>query len=308
MLDPMKRPIFALIAGALVLSACASNNVEATVNGTEIMTSDVEGFVYELGDFDRTPQQFAAYLGQTIQWEAVEQRVRDELEYGPTQDEIDLEVKRVVLNAGLLDIPSFLVQQNVSESTLNRVAKHLAIQRYLHDLLGEDIETPTDEDVQQELDTNAAGWIDEVCASHILVLTSAQADEVKARLDAGEDFRDLAVEVSLDPGTAERAGSLGCADPAGFPLEFAEATRTAPIGEVVGPVQTDLGSHLILVESRTTTPFEDVRLALEEREVLLAVSEWLNDTVKAADVTVDASRGTWVTDPTPLVQPPPELG
>jgi foldase protein PrsA len=308
MLGGMRRIGLALIAGALLFAACGGDHVEATVNGTEIMTSDVEGFVYELSDIDRTPQQFAVYLGQAIQWEAVEQRVHDELQFEPTQDEIDLEVKRVVLNAGLLDIPSFLVQQNISEATLQRVAKHLVIQRHLHDILAPDIPTPTDEEVQQELDDNPARWVDQVCASHILLLTSDDADAAKARLDAGEDFRDLAIELSTDPGSADAGGSLGCVDPSGFVAEFADAVKTAPIGEVVGPIQTQYGYHLILVESRTTRPFEDVRTAIKEANTLVAVSEWLNDTVKAADVTVSEARGTWVTDPTPMVQPPAQLG
>lgn len=306
MLDAVKRLAIPLITGALLLSACASNRVEATVNGTEIMTSDIEGILYEPAGLDA--QAFAAYLGQAIQWEAITQAARDELGYEPSQDEIDSQVKQAVLAAGFLDIPNYLVQTNISEEALQLFATELAIENHLRGVLGEDIETPTDDEVQEELDTNPAAWVDEVCASHILVLTSAEADEVKARLDAGEDFHDLAIELSIDTATAAQGGSLGCVDPSGYVAEFADAARTAPIGEVVGPVQTQYGSHLILVDSRAATPFEDVRTALEERKTLLAVSEWLNEAVKAADVTVDESRGTWVTDPTPLVQPPAELG
>lgn len=302
----MRRLTILLILGALVLSACASSRVEATVNGTEIMTGDVEGLLYEPVDLDA--QLFAVYLGQAIQWEAIKQAARDEFGYEPTQDEIDSQVKQAVLSAGFLDIPNYLAQTNISEDALQDFATELAIEEYVRDALGDDVEAPTDEEVQEELDTNPAAWVAEVCASHILVLTTAQADEVKERLDAGEDFGELAIELSIDTGTAGQGGSLGCADPAGYVAEFAEVTRTAPIGEVVGPVQTQYGAHLIVVESRTATPFEDVRAGLQERNLLLAVNEWLNDAVKAATVTIDESRGTWVTDPTPLVQPPPELG
>ena len=37
-----------------------------------------------------------------------------------------------------------------------------------------------------------------VCARHILVATPEEAEAVKARLDAGEDFAEVANEVSLD--------------------------------------------------------------------------------------------------------------
>ena len=305
----MKRLVFAIAAGAVLLAACGGgDSVAATVNGEEIMSSEIEGFVHEPTDFDKTPQQFAAYLGQTIQWLAVEQRVIGELGFEPAQDDIDTEVRRVVINAGFLDLPTFLVQQNIAESTLERVAKHLVIQRHLHDMLGPDIEPPTDDEVQQELDENAERWVSEVCASHILVTTVGEAEAALERLDAGEEFADLAAELSQDTSNAADGGSLGCADPDGYVPEFAQATTTAPIGEVTGPVQTQFGAHLILVESRETTPFEEVRDALTDLRTVEAVSEWLADTVKAAAVTVDESRGTWITEPEPLVQPPAELG
>lgn len=308
MLDDMKRIGLTVAAAALLLAACAGNSVEATVNGVDIMTSDVEGFVYEPSEFTDTPQQFAAFLGQAIEWEAVEQRVSDELGFEPSDEDIEAEVRQVVISAGFLDIPNFLIQQNVSEETLNRAARHLVIQQHLRDMLEPDIEDPTDEEVQEALDANPENWISEVCASHILTLTSADADAVLERLEAGEEFADLAIELSIDTVSAGQGGSLGCADPAGYPFEFAQATRTAEIGEAVGPVQGQSGFHVIQVQSREPTPFEDVRTALKALEVVAAVSEWLEETVKAATVTVAEERGTWVTDPSPFVQPPAQLG
>ena len=175
-------------------------------------------------------------------------------------------------------------------------------------MLGPDVEPPTDEEVQQELDENPGLWVSEVCASHILVTTVSEAEAVLERLDAGEEFADLAAEMSLDTSNAADGGALGCADPDDYVPEFAQATSTAPIGEVTGPVQTQFGAHLVLVESREATTFDEVRDALTDLRTVEAVSQWLADTVKAAAVTVDESRGTWITEPEPLVQPPSELG
>ncbi|MCB1247184.1 MAG: hypothetical protein KDB69_07960, partial [Acidimicrobiia bacterium] len=61
-----------------------------------------------------------------------------------------------------------------------------------------------------------------VCASHILVATEAEAQDVIARIDAGEDFGDVADEVSLD--TASAGGVLPCPTPiSSLITEFAEA-------------------------------------------------------------------------------------
>ena len=305
----MKRLALVLAIGALLLGACSSggDEVAATVNGTEITVGDVEGLLFEVSDFDREPEAFATYLGVTIQWEAIDQRVNGELGFVPSEAAIDAKVREVVINAGFLDIPTYLQQQNLSEPALRRLASQLVIEEHLHEMLTPEAEQPSDEEVQQELDDNPTPWVTEVCASHILLLTVEEADEALARLGAGEDFAKLATELSIDTASAQDGGSLGCADPGGYVNEFAVAASAGPIGEVVGPVETQFGAHLILVESRDLAPFEDVRAALADRVVFELVSEWLSETVKAAEVTVDESHGTWVTDPVPLVQPPAQL-
>jgi foldase protein PrsA len=304
----MTRAAILMVTGALLLAACGGDSVAATVNDTEITTADVEGLLYEVSDFDRTSQQFAIYLGVTIQWEAIDQRVAEEFGFEPSEEEIDAEVRRLVIDAGFLDIPSYLVQQNISEAALRRIASQIVIEQHLHELFGPDVEAPDDEEVQQEIDESPERWVDEVCASHILVATVEEAEAALVRLDAGESFSDLAAELSIDTSNAEAGGSLGCADPIGYVPEFATATATEPIGEVAGPVETQFGAHLILIESRELTPFEEVRDALKELRTVDAVSDWLTAAVKMAAITVDESRGTWVTEPEPFVQPPPELG
>ncbi len=303
----MTRAGTIIAVGALVLAACGGDSIAATVNDTEITTADVEGLLIEISDFDRTPQQFVTFLGLTIQWEAIDQRVTDELGFEPSEEEIDAEIRRLVIDAGFLDIPSFLAQQNISEAALHRLASQIAIEQHLHELLGPDVEAPGDQEVQQELDESPERWVEEVCASHILVATLEEAEAALVRLDAGEDFGDLASELSIDTSNAESGGSLGCADPIGYVPEFALVTATEPIGEVAGPVETQFGAHLILIESRQSTPFEEIRDALKELRTVDAVSDWLTEAVKMAAVTVDESRGTWVIEPEPHVQPPPEL-
>ncbi len=49
----------------------------------------------------------------------------------------------------------------------------------------------------------------QIKARHILVEDQKTANEVKAKLDKGEDFAKLAKEYSTDTGTAEKGGELG---------------------------------------------------------------------------------------------------
>ena len=311
----MKRTVMAMATGALLLAACGGGStVEATVNDQEITTDDVKGVVFEFTDADEAPEQFATYLSLLIQFAAIDQRTESELDFEPTDEEIDTQVRTLAISAGFTDLETILVQQNIAESTLRRIAKGILIEEHLHQSFVADVEPATLEEAEQALADAPNDWVSEVCASHILVAGFDEAAVAMSRLQAGEDFAALAAELSLDTSNAADGGSLGCADPAGYVPEFAEASITAPLGEVSGPVTTEFGTHLILVESREPGTAEEVQLALTtERQTaadeaaFLEVLDWLNDAVVVAVVVVDESRGTWVTDPTPQLLPPPVL-
>ena len=88
-----------------------------------------------------------------------------------------------------------------------------------------------------------------LCSNHILVETEEQAQAVIARLDDGEDFADLAMELSLDTGSGPLGGRLGCVGEGTFVAGFEAAAYPADDGEVVGPVQSAFGFHVIEVLS-----------------------------------------------------------
>ena len=78
------------------------------------------------------------------------------------------------------------------------------------------------------------------------------------RFEAGEAFADLAIELSTGP-SGPSGGDLGCAVEGQFVPEFEEAAYAGVAGDVVGPVETTFGWHLIEIEASarppsTTTP------------------------------------------------------
>ncbi|NDJ62043.1 MAG: hypothetical protein GYB67_13010 [Chloroflexi bacterium] len=106
-----------------------------------------------------------------------------------------------------------------------------------------------------------------VNARHILIETTETADDVLAALEAGEPFASLARSVSTDTQSAEIGGELGWGSPDGFVDEFAEAVRTAEIGDIVGPIQTEFGQHVIQVRAREDREMTDTEFeAAQERE------------------------------------------
>lgn len=75
------------------------------------------------------------------------------------------------------------------------------------------------------------------------------AEEILTRTKGGEDFVDLARQFSQDP-SADKGGDLGYFRPGDMVKEFEDAAAGAKINEVVGPVKTRFGIHLIKVVDR----------------------------------------------------------
>lgn len=110
-----------------------------------------------------------------------------------------------------------------------------------------------DAEAQTEtLENMYATEIVEISARHILVEDEATALEVKAKLDAGEDFAELAKQVSKDPGSASNGGDLGYFSKGVMVEEFDKVAFSQAIGVVSDPVQSSLGYHIIKVEDQLT--------------------------------------------------------
>jgi peptidyl-prolyl cis-trans isomerase C len=135
------------------------------------------------------------------------------------------------------------------------------------------------------------------------VTTEDEANAALARIEGGEAFADVAADVGTD-GTAPNGGDLGC-NPLGlYVAEFANAAFESPIGDVSGPHQTQFGYHLILVESREEPSLEEVKTEISDARIGELVAAWILEQVSAAEVEVDPQYGTWVLEPTPMVQAP----
>ena len=86
----------------------------------------------------------------------------------------------------------------------------------------------------------------EVRASHILVPTEKQAQELKKKIADGEKFHKVAKRFSTCPSKVQ-GGDLGFFAKGMMADQFETAAFAAPKGKVVGPVKTEFGWHLIVV-------------------------------------------------------------
>ena len=118
---------------------------------------------------------------------------------------------------------------------------------------------------QYELERSTFEGSAEKRASHILFETGPslsvnQAREAAsaaiARLDAGESFEALALELSSDQVSAEEGGDIGFSDGSAFPIEIEEALEGIEVGETVGPVETEFGVHVVKLTEDNSAVFQ----------------------------------------------------
>jgi len=136
-------------------------------------------------------------------------------------------------------------------------------------------------EVKAAYDANARqyGTPEERQASHILIAVKPDAKEeekaaAKKKAEAllaqakanPAKFADLAKANSQDPGSASQGGDLGSFGRGSMVKPFEDAVFGAKVGDIIGPVQTDFGYHIIKVTGITPShqqSFDDVKGQIE---------------------------------------------
>jgi len=139
-------------------------------------------------------------------------------------------------------------------------------------------------------------------ASHILISVTDNTDDsqwkkAKEKVDSvlskvkanPKNFSALAKEFSNDPGSAENGGDLGMFEKGFMVKEFEDAAFGAKVGEIVGPVKTEYGYHIIRVDEvkgGQTANFDSIKEDLEKEirkaradEAYLKASQTFTDLV-----------------------------
>lgn len=199
-----------------------------------------------------------------------------------------------------------LIRMNASEALVkSQIERGLTIQDFIRQEIVQGI-TVTEKETKDYYDNNPDKFTqpEQVKASHILIKVDPEADEtgkresrkkiekVRKRLEKGEDFAELAREVSQGP-TSVKGGDLGYFSRGDVVKPFAEAAFSLNPGEVSDVVETRFGYHLIKVTDRreeTKIQYPEIkdRLqgAIKQVKVDEALGEYIHKLRDKADVEI----------------------
>ncbi|HRF96576.1 MAG TPA: peptidylprolyl isomerase, partial [Aggregatilineales bacterium] len=122
-----------------------------------------------------------------------------------------------------------------------------------------------------------------VRASHILVETQAEADAALERINNGEDFGDVAVEISIDPSargangdtfaifTEGQSSGLYIAGETRDEIDAAVFAEGVEVGDILGPIESRLGFYIIEIQEKATRAYTAQQLEDKKTEY---VSNW----------------------------------
>lgn len=166
-----------------------------------------------------------------------------------SNEDIDKEMDLIAEHYGGLDnFEQMLIIYGQSiDSVKQNIEKNLQVKKLLEPQI-----IITDEEIKDYFEENKESFNTEeqIKASHILVDNEEKAVEVKNKLNAGEDFAELAKEYSTDNSNKDNGGSLGFFGRGEMVPEFEDIAFSLEAGKTSEPVKTDFGFHIIKVEEK----------------------------------------------------------
>jgi peptidyl-prolyl cis-trans isomerase C len=244
------------------------NPVLLKVNGTPVYASDISFVLSSLGvpqmaDQEEADRMVAAAMKRVIETRllALESGRRG---YKPDQERVAQMLKSIETRTGSRDkLDANLKRAGTDYARLTSNVEEMELMR---ELINRDIRpgmSASEQEINEFYSSHPELFItpDQVRARHILFVIPHDADqlvfdeirsnaeEARKRALAGEDFAELAIELSECP-SAPKGGDLGFITADQMVEEFAQAAFALKPGEISEPVKTQYGLHVIKVEER----------------------------------------------------------
>ncbi|NLY29912.1 MAG: tetratricopeptide repeat protein [Firmicutes bacterium] len=294
-----------LYAGGTSLFGSTATAAVAVVNGTPIpYTAFYQIYFNILQQQQLYGQPISGQMLGQIQYYALDQLINQQLLFQAAEN-AKIKVEEAAVNERYQAIQdSYSSKELFEEDLRNAGLTATSLKAMLRDSLKiEQLQEEVVKDVQvSEADIKAA--FEEVNARHILIRPAddtdeareaalRQAEQLMEELQAGADFADLAKEHSDDPGSGAVGGELGWFGRGRMVEPFEKAAFAAAVGEIVGPVESQFGYHIIQVTDRKEAEGEEFEQAKEElRQKLVQeknrerLNEWFAEVKAAAKIEI----------------------
>lgn len=248
----MKKWIVAIGVTATMLTACSGND---TGSDSQVIVETDAGNI--------TKEEFYNELkkaqGEFVLKEMITEKVLSE-KYEVTDEEIENRIN-AMKDAYGAQYPFFLMQYGITDD--EQLKEILRPSMLKEKAATEGIEISEDE-MKEYYDTLKP----QIRASHILLETKEEAEEILKKLNNGADFAELATEYSQDPGSKDNGGDLNFFGPGQMYQEFEDGAYALEVGEISEPIESPAGWHIIkLTDIEELEPFEEKKE--EIRQILL---------------------------------------
>ncbi|WP_294153379.1 peptidylprolyl isomerase [uncultured Clostridium sp.] len=294
--EAVQRTVYATVGDEKITKADMDEEMQSTINQLKQQYGDD----YENNDRikDQLKQMKQQYLNAMVNEKLMLQNAAS-VGVEPTEDELNQKVdeaieqlKQQYSEDGQFD--QILEANGFTEDSFREYQRKQIILQQVQEAILADVEV-TDDDAQIYYDENkdtkyvtGAG----ANAAHILLAEKnddgeidfdaslAKANEVKAKLDAGADFAELASEYGTD-GTKDKGGDLGFVEynQANYDKDFLEGFKQLSEGQISDPVKSQFGYHIIKatgLKDEVVTPFEDVKEQIKSQLLQQKQSEVFN--------------------------------
>ena len=217
------------------LSVFLPANLRQTGRGSRKahVLADVNGNVITTQDFKNEVDRLPPYLKPMVQSPEGKKELLD-----------SMVVREIILEQAKKD--GVDKSKDVADR-LEDLRKRLIVETYLKKKVEQEAQV-SDADLKKFYDENKDKFKtgEQVRASHILVKTEKEAQDILAQLKSGAKFEDLAKKYSTDA-TAAKGGDLGWFSKGAMVPEFDKVVFGLKEGQLSGIVKTQFGFHIIKV-------------------------------------------------------------
>ena len=331
--------LLTLVVPALLLSACGEEKLPAgaiATVGDGVVTQEQFDQIWQQAEAQYKSQEGAppfpspdstqynqlkaSIVNYLVQNEIIKEKAA-EMGVTVTDKQLDDRMKQIVKQVGgQKKLDKLLKEQSVTQAQLELQLQAQMLQDAVQQKVNDGIKV-TQEQIQKYFDDpankNQFSVPESVDARHVLVKTKAEAEKVRALLEADNsdaNWKKVAAEYSTDPGSKDNGGDLGNFPKGRMVKQFEDVAFDIEVGEVSQPVKTQFGYHVIEVTKKTPASeqtLEEAKKTIEEQlkyqKQATAWEDWLKQAMTDAGILYAAGfdPATLTASPSPAASASP---